>query len=70
METNTYSFDTGVNYFGKGCRYFGGQWEGLYGGSTYKPQNYLPVLVHCSHEENKDKCEGNCNVVDCPLMEG
>ncbi len=54
-----------MNYFGKGCKHFCGQWEDnnspFYGNSE-------PVLTACNHVDNKEReYEGACNLKDCPL---
>lgn len=54
-------------YFGKGCRFFVGQWES---NDTEIPDYkdiVSPVLVFCNHKDNKSDVEGNCNFKNCPL---
>lgn len=54
-------------WFGKGCRYFSGQWEM----SCLDIPDYqnicTPELVFCNHVANPSKVEGNCNEEMCPV---
>ena len=56
-----------AEYFGKGCKWFSGQWErGDDEIEDYKDK-IIPVLVFCNHPGNPEDNEGNCNCVSCPL---
>jgi hypothetical protein len=50
------------DYFGKGCKWFCGQW-----GMEDNASTDLPDLVSCNNSENKNQFEGGCNPKDCPL---
>lgn len=55
------------NWFGKDCEYLRAQWEEdeLTGDPNYKDSE--PLLVFCTHPNNKSDYEGNCRVSLCPL---
>ena len=52
-----------INWFGKGCKYFCGQWEGY----EDKLKETEPVLTFCNHGDNPNDKEGNCRPELCPL---
>ena len=52
-----------MEYFGKGCEWFTGQWASVHG----KRFGNTPIFVFCNHPANKRSTEGNCNKLDCPL---
>jgi len=54
------------DWFGKGCKYFCGQWEGTEYTEGPDYMEYEPILCHCSHKDNYSDYEGNCNTTLCP----
>lgn len=58
-----------IEYFGKGCEYFTGQWENIECCLDESYKEDQPILNHCIHKSNKSSTEGNCNKRDCPLGE-
>lgn len=59
-----------MEYFGKNCRHFVGQWEiGDKDAAEFYNKDikeFEPVLVYCNHPLNKEHTEGNCNRDLCP----
>ncbi len=51
-----------ADYFGKGCKFFSGQWE-----RDSNEAVDTPVLNYCSHADNTRSHEGNCAENLCPL---
>lgn len=61
-----------IDYFGKKCKHFCGQWElqDREAAETYKEdiEEYEPILVFCNHPDQKETTEGNCRQNNCPLQ--